>query len=680
MKKFLFTFLTLLSCVIVFSQEMKIPKFGKITHQEMIINACPIDTGAHAFVMFDKGNTEFVYLSTTVRSDDRSSDKGFQMKYSRHLKIKILDKATSGLADFEIPLYHSGARKEQIIGLKGFTYNLVNGKIEKIKLNSKQTILEKKDNNWSIYKFAMPDVREGSVIELYYEILSDFLFNLQEWRFQNQIPSLYSEYTVSIPEYFTYNPSTYGYFHINSKKSSTPKSITLTYIQKGEGLKDGYTSTQKVDYRDNITKYYASNIPAFKEEGFLRSPNNYILKIKFELAGEKFPNSPYRSYSFSWEDVNKQLLENENFGKLLSRTGFLNDDAKALKDKELSSVELMTTAYEQIKNRMKWDGSYRLFAEGNLKQAYDKGIGNSADINLLLVTYLRLLGIDAYPVAISTQRNGIIHISHASITSFNYVIALAVIDGKNYLMDATAPYSYINLLPVRCLNDKGRIIDEKKSNWIELIGNNSDVILFANLKLDNDGSFSGSMELKENGYEGMSRRSKYEANKEDEAFRETMEKAFQGIDIQDFEIKSIENYSEPVNTFYNIQIKESANIVNDMIFFKTLLIFGETDNPFKLEKRDYPVEFPYPFKYKTIIAYEIPEGYYVESLPKSIKLTEDKGFQFTFNISNVGNIIQVVNEFQINKTLFLPSEYESIKRFFATMVEKHNEQIVLKRK
>jgi hypothetical protein len=296
------------SCTITFSEERELPKFGKIDQQEMNINVCPIDSNSSAFVIFDKGKTEFVYIKNKIGMGDmfltNLSIKGFQMKYTRHIRIKILDKVVSCLTYFEIPLYQSETNREQLFGLKAYTYNQLNGKIKKTKLKPKQVISEKKDKNWTIHKFTMPDVQDGSVIEVTYQILSDFHYNIQGWKFQSDIPVLYSEYTVSIPEYFTYIPRIYGDYSINRKQSIVKQSTTFTMQ-----FKDGSTLNKSVSYQDNVTKYYVSNLPAFKENEFLI---NSQLSIKFELAGYQFPKLSSKidfkiekSNAKNWESFNK---------------------------------------------------------------------------------------------------------------------------------------------------------------------------------------------------------------------------------------------------------------------------------------------------------------------------------------------------------------------------------------
>ncbi|HBX87759.1 MAG TPA: hypothetical protein DEG09_03985 [Marinilabiliaceae bacterium] len=188
--------------------------------------------------------------------------------------------------------------------LKGLTYNLEEGKIIKTKLDQKQIIYEKKSEHITIAKIPMPDVREGSVIDFEYEIISDFLFNLQEWYFQKHLPVMYSEYRVAIPECFFYKPATFGYLGLGHETSSLPRTVRLTYIQKAEGVgvtEGRYEHEEK--YQDKVSTFYASEVPAFKPERFLRAQKNYLSRIAFELEGTRFPDSGYKAYSSSWKDV-----------------------------------------------------------------------------------------------------------------------------------------------------------------------------------------------------------------------------------------------------------------------------------------------------------------------------------------------------------------------------------------
>ncbi len=663
----------------VYAQDRKLPSFGKMSMEELTATQCPIDTGAQAYYIFDQGSTEFVYLNTTIRVDEAGSDKGFQMKFERHVRIKILNKAASDLGDFDIPLYEKGSNKEQILGLKGFTFNLVDGKIVKTKLDLKQIITEQTDNNWVHVKFAMPEVREGSVIDVSYQVLSDFFSNLQEWQFQKTYPVLYSKYTVAIPEYYLYSPDMMGYIQVNNKKRTAAKVVTLTVIEQTFGGNESYTI--KEDYREDITEFYASDIPAFKVEPYLRTPRNYISKIGFELTGIQFPRSAYKNFSSTWEAVSKELMSYDNFGMAMTHDGFLKEEVANAQLKNINGIDLVSYAFERVKHKMNWDGKYRLLATNSLKQAWDNGSGSSADVNLTLVSLLKLLNVEAYPVALSTRDNGIIPITHPSRTSFNYVVAVAIVDGKKVLLDATEPFAGINQLPERCLNDNGRIIGNDKSEWISLTNNaQSYQMIYGTLALYEEGNFTGKIELVENGYAAWDRRDEYKMHNDNDAFKEALEKEFGGFEISDYTISGVDSIYTALKSQFQVSLEGKVDQMGDMVVFKPLLSFSEDENPFKLEKRDYPVEFSYPARWRVMFLYTFPEGYSVESLPAPQRIiAEDKSFQFTFNISQIGNKIQVVHDFSLNRSMFLPEEYETIKNVFSTIVNKHSEKIVLKK-
>lgn len=57
---------------------------------------------------------------------------------------------------------------------------------------------------YPLYKFALPNVREGSVIEFSYSLLSNCVLRFRGWQFQTGIPTRWSEYRAVIPYRFSY--------------------------------------------------------------------------------------------------------------------------------------------------------------------------------------------------------------------------------------------------------------------------------------------------------------------------------------------------------------------------------------------------------------------------------------------------------------------------------------------
>ena len=104
------------------------------------------------------------------------------------------------------------------------------------------------------------------------------------------------------------------------------------------------------------------------------------------------------------------------------------------------------------------------------------------------------------------------------------------------------------------------------------------------------------------------------------------------------------------------------------------------ENPFKLEARNYPVDFPYKIRELHNINIKIPDGYVVDEHPEAVNLKlPEKGGKFQFLVSQNGNTIQIVNKISISQLHYEPEEYPTIKNFYDIIVEKHSEQIVLKK-
>jgi hypothetical protein len=117
-----------------------------------------------------------------------------------------------------------------------------------------------------------------------------------------------------------------------------------------------------------------------------------------------------------------------------------------------------------------------------------------------------------------------------------------------------------------------------------------------------------------------------------------------------------------------------------MIYLNVLAGLGQNHNPFSAEKRVYPVDFRCPLKDNYVFTYEIPAGYKVESLPEQVRFTlPDQSASFKFVIAARDNKIMVSSTLTITKPVYITSEYENLRDFFARIVAKHAQQIVLKK-
>ena len=667
-------------------------KFGKISEEELSATVCPIDSNAHAYYVFDCGQVNFIYPQTTIRSDDPSSNSGFVMITKRHFRIKVIDETAHDIGNIEIALYSSGNNEEKLLDIDAASFNIEGKKIIKSKFEKKNILTEAQSKNWKVVKIPMPNVKSGTVIDVQYSIKSDFYFNLNNWRFQHSVPVLYSKYVTYIPEYFSYHKNVKGYFPLKVENTQKRNSIRLTYVDNGLGaglssnnsaLDNGRTtSSHTFEYEEYVDSYTGHNIPAFVEDDYLKSKSNYLSEVEFELAFTKFPNSPIKSYTSKWENVVNELLDDDNFGVKLKRTEFLNDFVKTIPSESLTKPELIRIAFDYIKGKMKWNELYKLYVNETLKKTYNDGVGSSADINLCLVGLLEKFGLEAYPVVISTQSNGFISLTHPTVTDFNYVIALVRFEGKNFLMDATEPLSRINQLPIRCLNDKGLIVKKDQVEWVDLTKSNSykdqTTLIYT---FDKDLNINASYNQKLDGYAAYLSRMELKKHSSADEFVEHYQKSVPGLNINSHQISGIDSLDAPLTYNLNVSLTNYVEAINNLVLITPLLFETPKSSPFKLSKRDYPVEYSYPLTQFYSAQIDVPENYTVETLPKSVSIAlPDKQTKFTYNLSLAGNKIIVTSIFVNNKLQFLPNEYNDLKEFYRLMIEKQNEKIILKLK
>ncbi len=648
------------------------PKFGKVEMADLTMTRYDRDSTAAAVYLFDNGESKFLL----------TPDRTFQLLFERHLQIRIFKKSALSLADFKILLYRTGMKSEKLSELKAVTYNLVDGKIVKTKLDNDKVYRSATDNV-IIVSFAFPEVKEGSVLELSYAITSDFFYNFRGWRFQSTYPERWNQFRYEIPEYYQYRQSSRGYLSFQVNKTE-PGSITYninttTMSQERVGGNEVQTQTLTAPTVKGVLGI--KDVPAFVPEPNIDCEDNYLQSLDFEISTVQFPNSVPKDYSGSWESVNKDMLGDEEFGKLVKTNGFIKDTVSAVCSNLTTELDKAVAIYTYLQNRMKWDGTYHIWSQDGLKKPFNERVGSSSELNLLLNLMLTTAGLNSSPVLFSTRDNGVAASIFPTITKFNSVLTSVSIGDKTYLLDITSKLSPFGVLPTNDINGRGRIINSSGGGWANL----DPVEKFRGinqytLNLDADGKFSGLITSSSAGYAGMLLRKDITAEKNIDDYIRKVQENTKGLTVNKFAFTDVNNIYKPVSDSMFVDITDNAEIIGDKIMFKPLLFEVIEKNRYTLEERKYPVNYNYPVSERYIFTYTIPDGYSVESLPASgvIKMP-DNSISVSYNIQASGNKITLGYKFNVDKILFLPPEYANIRSLYDQIVKKHSEQVILKK-
>ena len=178
------------------AQDKTPVKFGQVAAADFVLpSSAVIDSNSNAVILADVGTVRFV-----------GNNKGnFSYVYKRQTRVKVLNKRGIDLATVKFTIYVPDENPEKIDNLTASTYNLENGKVTEAKLDKRDVFQVKRSFHHIEYRFTLPAVKEGSILDYSYTIISPYAWELPGWTFQStEAPCLWSEYSVNIPQIFYY--------------------------------------------------------------------------------------------------------------------------------------------------------------------------------------------------------------------------------------------------------------------------------------------------------------------------------------------------------------------------------------------------------------------------------------------------------------------------------------------
>jgi len=605
------------------------------------------------------------------------------------IRIKIYnEEGLETFGDFGIYLGKNGSRKEMLKGLKAQTYSLEGSEVIKTKLKKKDIFKEDGASNYNFVKFAFPNVKEGSIIEVSYRKESPFLYSTPKHFFQKDIPVEYSRFSMRVPQYWTFSPVATGSVPLSKEEKSIAGS------------------------NENKTLYTTRNVAPILDDDFVLDIEDYRSSLKYEIHSINYPGESAREFSESWESISDNLLKRDDFGKMMKKK--VPSAKKMLASiTALPEDEKIVAIYEYVKANVIWNKNYSTYCNQKPEKVLQEKSGNVADINMLLINLLKKAEIEAFPIVTKRRFYGLLNKYYPSLTALDYVfVGVPKNDGFLFL-DATSKYSPAGELPIRALNQYGLLIEKRKGKLISIPNNNMlKVKEIAKLELDTkDLSLKGTGTQSLYNYAATKQRIKIDENEDDEDNQELdVEEEEEEEDDDDDEgneedeedddaeegneededlrenIVNISNTSgledvyAPIETEFSTTIYEAVQSIKDEIFVDAFVIQEFADNPFANEVRDFPAFFNTKHDHTYISVVNIPNGFELASKPEDITIAMDGGMgQFIYAISADDQKLSVRCLLKIKKTIFLPDDYDILRRFFDTILDKQKEKIVFKK-
>ena len=332
-----------------------------------------------------------------------------------------------------------------------------------------------------------------------------------------------------------------------------------------------------------------------------------------------------------------------------------------------------------LRDNFTYNGHDGIYITSTLKDLFRTKSGSIADINMLLIAMLKTQKIAAVPVILSTRNHGFAHVFYPLLNRYNYVIAKVRVDNKTQYLDATTKYLPFGELPAHVYNGQAREITKSFAGPIDFIADSLKESIMTSVFISNAekegmiGQFSQTLGQQHS----VDFRNMMASTSKEELKKRLEKDVSEEIVISNVQTDSLKILGKPVAIRFDIDIKP---MTEDIIYFSPMVGSALKTNPFKAAERFYPVEMPYAKDEVYVLYMEIPKGYKVDELPKSVRLkfNEDEGM-FEYLVSADKTTVQLRSRLQFNKATFTNEDYQSLRDLYSYMVKKHAEQIVFKK-
>lgn len=622
-------------------------EWGEVSRDALEMERYPADSNAAAVILSDVGNARFRFNG--------------EVEFERHVRIKILNEGGYDWGTVALT-YFDADRIQRIKDVEGQTFVLNDaGEVERHELDGDDIFEEELDEKREQIRFTLPNLEAGAVIEYSYKLRSK-TFRIPSWEFQRSEPTLYSEYNVRIPEILRYVTLSRG---------------TLDFdVQESDWTQGSRGSVKEM-------RWVMKDVPALREEPYMTTPDDYRSTLQLQVSAVLNPRTMTVATRIlsTWPDAAEGLLQADYFGADLGSDRDVRKQAEALVRGANEEAEKMQAIYDYVRTEISWDGRKRHLLSSDLDDVLEAKSGSSADVNLLLTSMLQEIGLKAHPVLTSTRDHGRMYTAYPIMDQFNYVLTAVQVDGTWRLLDATEKDCPASLLPKRALNREGWLVREDKPAWLAVPAPTTDHHkVFINAELTEDGTITGTVNANESGYSALSRRGQLRDGDAATVIDAQVLDGVTEVTVEQAEVTNLDAIEKPLKMSAQFEAPAAAQAAGDFIYVSPFLAMRESENPFQLKDRSFPVDFGHPQRTTFTLTLKLPDGYTVTETPSNagVELPEKAG-SFARVTQTAGNRIMMRAALQLSKPVFEPSQYSGLRDFFDRVVAAQAEQIVLQR-
>jgi hypothetical protein len=632
------------------------PSYSPISAQDLALKDSPINPGEPAMIL----------LYEVMNDSNNSSETIFK-------RIKIFREEGKKYADIEIPYFEKETQVEDIHA----SVTSPDGKTETFAgaIYDKE-IVKMKKFRWSAKTLTLPNVGVGSIIEYSYRL---------HWH-------------SKIPDVFR-NPSRYlidGAFAFPAAGWQIQQDLSVRHSHFVlHPIKVARTATVRHNVPDNAVlrtlpdetvELTVDDVPAFQKEEYappedsltIRADVYYILGMYAETK-YYWMSLAHRQAEFFDEFIGKP----KNVQKELDRILSPGDSEESKLRKIYARVQqIRAISYEPEKTK-KERKQQNLKENKNAEDVLNHGYAFENEINLVFVALARAAGFRAFPVRIVARNRSTFASERPDANQLNASVVEVQLGSSHLFLDPATVFCRYGLLPWEETDAGGIRVDRFSGDTgttPKPASKDAVTERHAELKLDADGNLDGTLAIKFDGQEALSRRLR--AIDQDEAQRrKELEEGVQHSLPQGAVVKLLlagawEGSDTPLTAQFQIQVPNYASKVGQRFVLPLGIFHANSQNPFIPIRRTHPVAFEFPYEVYDDVTFTVPPNTQVESLPPHY--TIDKGacvYQSSFE--KQGNTLRIKRSLKV-QTYYVPAtQYLALRDFFEKVRTSDEQQATL---
>ncbi len=615
-------------------------KWTKVTPEEWALQPPAEYPHAPAVTLFDMGKM-------TMRL------KG--AKLERHVRHKIFNKQGA-----------SAAINVQISVVSGTHFGDFNAVT--IQPSGKKTffsvfdLMRKKVGTYlEVISFSFPDVTDGCIVELKYDLSADGGFGgISDWQFQGP--------------YFTYES-------VLSFAASDYLDFTPSMIRIPDSLQTPTRTEEKIDDRRTTRfTWKMSDIPPVADEPYRGAVMSYQPAIYFEWTGYKPWWSDRQVKIMSgWADMGEAAVR--LFEAVLDSVSLV----KPLADSLLAGLGVNAEAQLRALHAYVRDSVVVSGGEDDvfwptqlLSETHRKRTGSATDRNLYLIALLRAARFGANPVIAARRDHARLNTSILTWRQFNYLICRVAIGSTVYVLDANSgEFRFPHINPqVRSHGGLMAGLSSWDTVWFVYPGWESGIKVESRVWMKRDGSAVCTTHASvkgyyQKGYDLFDDEKEVTQGAVQEVLAALSHKSLEIVDAQ----RTPSSDGDSISVDLILKISDYGAVAGDRISCAPSLLWSDTP-PFVSQLRQFPVDFRYPFSRAEIVEIYLDSGLVLAAPPKNGDAKE-AGMAFSQSVLSAASSVRVMSQMYAKQVFFEPEEYDKLREFFQSITTFTHEPLMV---